>query len=138
MAISTVIYKGQLRTEAMHLPSENMIITDAPKDNHGKGEAFSPTDLVATALASCLLTIMGIVAQRHDWNIENTKAEVSKIMGENPRRIARIEVKITMPEQSKDFDAKTRQMLENAAKTCPVAQSLHEDLQQQIEFIYPS
>lgn len=138
MAISTVIYKGQLRTEALHLPSDNLIITDAPKDNHGKGEAFSPTDLVATALASCLMTIMGIVAQRHDWNIENTKAEVTKIMGENPRRIARIVVKITMPEQSKDFDAKTRQILENAALTCPVAQSLHPDLEQDIQFVYPA
>ena len=138
MATSTVIYKGQLRTEALHLASNNSIISDAPKDNHGKGEAFSPTDLVATALASCLLTIMGIVAQRNDWNIENTKADVTKIMAENPRRIASIQIIITMPIQSQDFDTKTRQILENAARTCPVAQSLHPDLQQDIQFVYPA
>ena len=102
---STVAYLGNLRTTATHLASEKIIITDAPVDNQGKGEAFSPTDLVATALASCLITIMGIKARDLEVDIEGTKAEVKKIMGTNPRRIVEIKtVQIRFPLQKRQFE----------------------------------
>ena len=132
--ISKVTYKGSLRTEAIHLQSGNSIITDAPIDNHGKGEAFSPTDLVATALASCMLTIMGIVANRNHVKINGTTAEIEKIMGANPRRINEIKINIRFNE---NFDKKTKRKLENAALTCPVSNSLSENLNESIKFIYP-
>ena len=132
--ISKVTYKGSLRTEAIHLQSGNSIITDAPIDNHGKGEAFSPTDLVATALASCMLTIMGIVANRNHLKINVTTAEIEKIMGANPRRINQIKINIRFNE---NFDKKTKRKLENAALTCPVSNSLSENLNESIKFIYP-
>ena len=132
--ISKVTYKGSLRTEAIHVQSGNTIITDAPIDNHGKGEAFSPTDLVATALASCMLTIMGIVANRNHLKINGTTAEIEKIMGANPRRINEIKINIRFNE---NFDKKTKRKLENAALTCPVSNSLSENLNESIEFIYP-
>ena len=132
--ISKVIYKGSLRTEAIHVQSGNTIITDAPIDNHGKGEAFSPTDLVATALASCMLTIMGIVANRNHLKINGTTAEIEKIMGANPRRINGIKISIRFNE---NFDKKTKRKLENAALTCPVSNSLNENLNESIKFIYP-
>ncbi len=131
---STVIYLGDLRTEATHLQSGNVILTDAPTDNQGKGEAFSPTDLVATALASCMLTIMGIVAKRHELAIEGAFIHVKKIMADNPRRIGAIDIIIEMPENN--FSDKERQLLENAAHTCPVSKSLSPDVQQNIEFIW--
>ena len=132
--ISKVTYKGSLRTEAIHVQSGNTIITDAPIDNHGKGEAFSPTDLVATALASCMLTIMGIVANRNHFKINGTIAEIEKIMGANPRRINEIKINIRFNE---NFDKKTKRKLENAALTCPVSNSLNENLNESIKFIYP-
>ena len=132
--ISKVTYKGSLRTEAIHVQSGNTIITDAPIDNHGKGEAFSPTDLVATALASCMLTIMGIVANRNHLKINGTTAEIEKIMGANPRRINEIKISIRF---NKNFDKKTKRKLENAALTCPVSNSLNENLNESIKFIYP-
>ncbi len=132
--ISKVTYKGSLRTEAIHVQSGNTIITDAPIDNHGKGEAFSPTDLVATALASCMLTIMGIVANRNHLKINGTTAEIEKIMGANPRRINEIKISIRFNE---NFDKKTKRKLENAALTCPVSNSLSENLKESIKFIYP-
>ena len=132
--ISKVTYKGSLRTEAIHVQSGNTIITDAPIDNHGKGEAFSPTDLVATALASCMLTIMGIVANRNHLKINGTTAEIEKIMGANPRRINGIKISIRFNE---NFDKKTKRKLENAALTCPVSNSLNENLNESIIFIYP-
>ena len=132
--ISKVTYKGSLRTEAIHVQSGNTIITDAPIDNHGKGEAFSPTDLVATALASCMLTIMGIVANRNHLKINGTTAEIEKIMGTNPRRINEIKINIRFNE---NFDKKTKRKLENAALTCPVSNSLSENLNESIKFIYP-
>tara|TARA_B100000073_G_C23728961_1_gene570171 strand:- start:7 stop:408 length:402 start_codon:yes stop_codon:yes gene_type:complete len=132
--ISKVTYKGSLRTEAIHVQSGNTIITDAPIDNHGKGEAFSPTDLVATALASCMLTIMGIVANRNHLKINGTTAEIEKIMGANPRRINEIKINIRFNE---NFDKKTKRKLENAALTCPVSNSLSENLNESIKFIYP-
>ncbi len=132
---STVTYLGNLRTTATHLASQNEFITDAPVDNHGKGEAFSPTDTVATALASCLLTIMGIKARDLKVDLTGTTASVNKVMGSNPRRI--IEIKIDVRFQ-KHFEPKTRKLLENAALTCPVSNSLHPDLIQNISFIWPS
>jgi uncharacterized OsmC-like protein len=137
MPTAVVVYMGDLRTEAQHIASQNNLITDAPVDNQGKGQAFSPTDLVATALASCMLTIMGIVAQRHELDIVGCRVEVEKIMGSNPRRISAIHVTLFMPAAAANFDAAQKQLLENAARTCPVAQSLSADLQQVIQFVYP-
>ena len=133
--ISKVVYKGDLRTEASHLQSGETIITDAPVDNEGKGEAFSPTDLLATALASCMLTIMGIVAKRDGINMEGATAEVEKIMASNPRRIGEIRLKISFAHPITDKD---QVKLERAAHTCPVSGSLHTELTESIEFIYPN
>jgi len=136
MATSIVYYPGELRTEATHLQSGNRIITDAPTDNHGKGEAFSPTDLVATALASCMLSVMGIVSMKDGITpIDGAKAEVLKVMYPDPRRIGEIHVRITMP--AKDFSDREKTIYERAAHTCPVAKSLHPDLKQVIEFVWP-
>lgn len=126
------IYKGDLRTTAVHLKSGDQLITDAPTDNRGKGEAFSPTDLVATALGTCILTIMGIKARDKDIDITGAKAEVNKVMASNPRRIAKLEVHITMP--PKDYTSKEKKILEAAAHHCPVGSSLHPDLEEIILF----
>ena len=132
--MSKVIYNGGLRTEAYHIQSGISILTDAPVDNQGKGEAFSPTDLVATALASCMLTIMGIVAERNDIELRGTTAEVEKIMGSAPRKIDQINVNILF---LKTFDKKSKHKLESAALTCPVSNSLNPSLKKSINFIYP-
>ncbi len=132
---STVTYLGALRTTSTHTASEKTMITDAPLDNHGKGAAFSPTDTVATALASCMITIMGIKARNLEIDLTETTAAVTKIMGVNPRRIVEIQVNLHFP---KSFDPKTQTLLERAALTCPVAQSLHPDLKQTISFHWPS
>ncbi len=134
MITSEVQYLGGLRTTAVHVKSNNEIITDAPVDNHGKGEAFSPTDLVATALASCMITIMGIKANTMEVDLEGTKAEVTKLMGTEPRRINEVQITIIM---NQNFDDKTKTILEKAALTCPVAKSLHPELKQTVEFLYP-
>lgn len=134
MKTSKITYPGNLRTEAVHLKSGSSIITDAPTDNNGKGEAFSPTDLLATSLGSCMLTIMGIVAQRHDINIEGTIIEITKVMEANPRRVGEIIVEFTMPKQ--DYTDKEKELLENAAHTCPVAKSLSAELKQTVIFNY--
>ena len=131
---SKVTYKGRLRTKALHIQSGNSIVTDAPVDNQGKGEAFSPTDLVATALASCMLTIMGIVAERNSIELKGTTAEVEKIMGTMPRKISEIKIKILF---NKNFDIKTKRKLESAALACPVSNSLNKNLEESIKFIYP-
>jgi uncharacterized OsmC-like protein len=128
--ISKVIYKGNLRTEATHLKSGNVIYTDAPTDNHGKGEAFSPTDLASTSLASCILTIMGIAANSHDINIEGTQADVEKIMTSDPRRIGKINITIKMPDH--EYSSKEKKILEAAAHHCPVALSLHDKTEENI------
>ena len=132
--ISRVEYKGELRTEAVHLKSGKTIITDAPIDNQGKGEAFSPTDLVATALGSCMITIMGIVAEREGIILNGTTAEVEKVMDTSPRRIGEVKIKIKFI-QKLNRDQKDK--LERAAKSCPVSGSLSENLKETIEFIYP-
>ena len=132
---SSVEYLGNLRTTATHLASEKIIITYAPVDNHGKGEAFSPTDLVATALASCLITIMGIKARNLEVDIDGTKAKVTKVMGTEPRRIVEVKIDVFFP---KSFDEKTQKILEKAGLTCTIANSLHPALNQRIRFIWPS
>jgi uncharacterized OsmC-like protein len=131
---SRVIYTGGLRTSAEHLKSGMKIITDAPTDNHGKGEAFSPTDLMATSLATCMLTVMGIACQSRNINIDGTVAEVTKIMAANPRRVAEIQVKLTFP--AMNYSDEEKKLLEHTARTCPVAHSLHPNLIQNITFAY--
>jgi len=133
MSTSKIIYKNNLRTEAQHIASGQKIITDAPLDNNGKGEAFSPTDLVATALASCMITIMAIAAEKNGINLLETSASVKKIMGTSPRTISDIVIEITM---SKDFALKDRKRLEKAALACPVHKSLHPDMNKEITFSY--
>lgn len=130
---SKVIYKGALRTEATHIRSGNTIITDAPTDNKGKGEAFSPTDLVVTALASCMLTIMGIKADEMNINIKDTSAEVKKIMTADPRRIAQVIIVINIPILANE---KIKNILEKAALTCPVDKSLSNSMIRDIKFIW--
>ena len=131
---STVRYLGDLRTEATHLLSGRTILTDAPPDNQGKGEAFSPTDLCATSLASCMLTLMGISARNHALDITGARAEVTKVMAPDPRRIARIEIKFTMPPQG--FSDVQQKILEKAARTCPVHFSLSEGLEEVLTFVW--
>mgnify|MGYP001318296554 FL=1 len=126
-------YLGNLRTSAIHIDSGSKISTDAPKDNHGLGETFSPTDMVCTALASCILTIMAIAVEKNDIDIKNTQAIVKKTMGNNPRRIAKIEIDIKFP---KEYDVKTKTILERAAYNCPVHHSLSESIEKKINFIY--
>lgn len=126
-------YMGDLRTEATHLQSSTMLITDAPLDNHGKGEAFSPTDLLSTALGGCMLTIMGIAARTHGFDIDGTTAETTKIMGTSPRRVVEIVISLTFP---REYSDKHRRIIEACAKECPVANSLHPDLKQTIIFNY--
>ena len=133
MTTSTVEYQGNLRTQALHLQSNNQIITDAPTDNHGKGEAFSPTDLLATSLASCMLTIIGIKAESMEIDVIGTKAEVTKTMAADPRRVSEVKVNIQF---AKGFDERTRKVLEAAALTCPVAKSIHPDIKQDVCFSY--
>ena len=133
MTTSTVVYQGELRTQALHLKSNNEIITDAPTDNHGKGEAFSPTDLLATSLASCMLTIMGIKAASMELDISGTKAEVTKVMAADPRRVSEVQVEIYF---SQSFDVRTQKVLEQAALSCPVAKSIHPDIKQAVQFHY--
>ena len=132
---SIVNYLGDLRTSAIHIASDKNIITDAPIDNQGKGEAFSPTDTVATALASCLLTIMGIKARDLNIDISKTTAEVAKIMASNPRRISEIQIKVNF---TKSYDKRIKKILEKVALACPVSNSLHPDLKQNILFNWPS
>jgi len=131
---STVTYQGNLRTAATHLRSGTDIITDAPTDNNGKGEAFSPTDLVATALASCMITIMGIKADNMDLNIDGVAASIVKIMASGPRRIQEIVIDVRMP--ANDYSDADKKTLERVAKTCPVALTLHPDTKQTIQFIW--
>lgn len=133
---STIIYKGDLRTEATHTRSGVTITTDAPVDNQGKGECFSPTDLLATSLGCCMVTIMGIAARTHGFNIDGTKIDVQKVMGTNPRRVVEVIIDLYFPQNN--YSAKELKLLEASAKECPVAQSLHPDLKQTIRFHFPN
>ena len=129
----TVVYRGELRCEATHGPSGTVLSTDAPVDNEGKGESFSPTDLVATALGACMLTIIGIVARRHEIDLVGTIVTVKKEMVTSPtRRIGRLPVTIRF---SRPLNPKQRTLLERAALTCPVHQSLHPDIDIPVEFV---
>jgi putative redox protein len=136
MLTSSIVYTGHLRTTATHELSGNTLITDAPPDNNGRGEAFSPTDLLATSLGSCMLTIMGIVAERHNIDITGTRVAVQKVMASAPRRVSEVHVDFELPAGS--YSEKDRQLLENAAHTCPVAMSLHPDIKQQVSFHWPA
>jgi len=130
---SQIIYKGNLRTEATHLQSNSIIETDAPTDNQGKGERFSPTDIVSTALGSCMLTIMGIKARDMEIDLEGTTIGVTKLMAANPRRISGVKLTFDFPE-ALVVDEKQQTILENAARTCPVAKSIHPDIEVDITF----
>jgi len=132
----TISYEGSLRCNATHGPSGTTICTDAPRDNHGKGESFSPTDLVATALGSCMLTIMGIVAQKHQIDLSGATVTVQKEMITQPvRRIGRLAVHFKIPAK---VTPEQRQMLENAAHTCPVHKSVHPDIEIPVTFEWKS
>lgn len=133
METAKVTYLGNLRTENEHLKSGNIFITDAPTDNQGKGEAFSPTDTVATGLANCMMTMMGIKAMAMNAELKGSFAMVTKTMAADPRRISKIEVVFEMPSM---LDAKTRKILENTANTCPVHFSLHPDIEKVVIFNY--
>lgn len=128
---SKVTYLGDLRTECLDLQSGNIFVTDAPVDNNGKGEAFSPTDSVATGLASCMMTVMGIKARDMAIEMKGTTATVDKIMAADPRRISRIEVTFNLPFS---VDEKSRTILERTANTCPVHYSLHPEIERVIIF----
>jgi len=131
---SKVIYRGDLRTEAEHIKSGTKIVTDAPVDNQGKGESFSPTDMVATALGSCMLTIMGIKARDKEIDIEGAEVETIKTMASDPRRISKIDIKLTMP--AKNYSEKDKKNLKAAAEACPVQRSLHTDMEIAINVIW--
>ncbi len=125
-------YVGELRTESTHLKSSNVIITDAPTDNNGKGNAFSPTDLVASALCSCMTTVMGICANKNQFDLPNSTAHITKVMTSHPRRISKIIVEINF--DSNNLSEQNIEKLIAVAKGCPVAQSLSSDLVQEVRF----
>ena len=133
MSTSKIVYRNNLRTESEHIASGEKIITDAPVDNNGKGEAFSPTDLVATALGSCMITIIAIAAEKNGLDISGTSASVKKVMSANPRMISDVIIEIKM---NKRISEKDRKRLEKAALACPVYKSLHPDMNKEIKFIY--
>lgn len=132
MPTITGTYLGDLRVEFTHVASGARLVTDAPVDNNGKGEGFSPTDLCATALASCAMTIIGIYGKRHDVDVSGTRIEVTKTMSADPRRIGRLEVVFDMPDRP--YTDKQKIMIERAAHTCPVHLSLHPDIEQVFTF----
>ena len=133
MVKSTIVYSGQLHCDLVHEPSGSKIQTDAPKDNEGRGEAFSPTDLVGAALGSCILTTMAIVAMRDGIELEGARATVEKTMNDKPRRIDQLAVAIQLPAT---LDANHRRKLEETAKHCPVHRSLHPDVKIPLVFTY--
>lgn len=127
-------YMGSLRTELHHIKSNNRIITDAPTDNNGKGEAFSPTDLLCASLASCMITIAGIAAQTHGFNIDGVNWEIIKTMGVNPRRVVEIGIKFNFPKNN--YSEKEMEIIKQAALNCPVAKSLSPEIKQIVEFVF--
>jgi uncharacterized OsmC-like protein len=127
-------YLGELRTEAVHVQSGKKIISDAPVDNKGKGEAFSPTDLLSASLGSCMMTLMGIAANTHSIDFKSADMKITKVMGSNPRKVAEVIIEINMGPIN--FNEREKQLLEKAALTCPVALSLHPDLKQTVLFNY--
>ncbi len=133
MATLKTEHKGDLRTEITHLQSGGKVITDAPLDNNGKGEFISPTDMVAGALGSCMLTLMDMAASRMGIELKGTELDITKVMASDPRRIGEIHIEFYFPF---DCDAKSKKILERAADTCPVAKSLHADIKQVISYHY--
>ncbi len=131
---STVVYEGDLRTTCTHLRSGNAFETDAPMDNNGKGERFSPTDLMTTSLASCMLTVMGIKAKSMGFDLNGVKTEVEKIMKADPRRVGGINITFHFPEALQNADPKTKQILKHTAETCPVQHSLHPDIEVNLDW----
>lgn len=129
-----ITYKGDLRCEAVHLKSGNTLITDAPPDNHGKGEAFSPTDLLCTSLACCMTTLMGITANEKGIILGKIDADIEKIMASDPRRVIKINIDLQI--EDKNYTDREKAILERSALTCPVAKSLHPDIEQHITFSY--
>lgn len=134
MTTIKTIYLGDLRTQNEHLQSGNKVITDAPTDNQGKGEFFSPTDMLATALGSCILTIMGIKARDNGIDIEGTQVDVTKVMASDPRRVAEVVMVFTFPK--KEYSDEDKKLVESVAGTSPVPLSLHPDLKQTISFVW--
>lgn len=133
MPTSIVKYTGNKNTKAIHIKSNSIIETDAPPDNNGKGEKFSPTDLLATSLASCMITIMSIIAEREHIPLE-AEAEVTKIMADQPRRVSEIQIELKL--KNFNYTERQKKILENATYTCPVAKSLHPDIKQKINIIW--
>ena len=134
MKTARVTYQGELRTQAEHLASGQTLFTDAPVDNHGKGESFSPTDLVATATLTCMITMMGITAQKNDIQMGQVEGEVEKVMTEGPRRISALHLTLHFTEHNLSDTDKT--LLENAALSCPVTRSLHPEIMINVKFAY--
>ena len=134
MATSKVEYLGDLRTKCTHLKSGVEIITDAPVDNNGKGDAFSPTDLLATAYASCLMTIVGIYCNTHDVTFEFCESEVTKTMGVDPRRVSRLDIYLDFSKNN--WDEKTQVKIQNVGEACPVAKSVDPEMEIEITYLF--
>ena len=130
----TVTYQGSLRNTAIHLRSGNTLTTDAPLDNNGKGEAFSPTDLLCTSLATCMITLMGITAESKGIVVGNISAEIEKVMASNPRRVSQIRIALQI--QNMNYSEREKTILEQAALSCPVAKSLNPEIVQEVSFRY--
>lgn len=128
METSRVTYTGDLRTEAVHVKSGQMFITDAPTDNQGRGEAFSPTDLLATSLGACAITVVGIAARTHGFSVDGTSIKITKIMASDPRRVGEVVVEMNFP--AVQYSEKQKQIIRHTINTCPVGQSLSPDLKQ--------
>ena len=131
---STVVYNGELRTTCTHLHSGNNFETDAPVDNNGRGERFSPTDLLATSLGTCMATVMGIKARSMGFDLNDIKIEVLKLMKADPRRVGGINLTFHIPEKLAVIDEKTKMILKNTAETCPVIKSIHPDIDVNIDW----
>jgi putative redox protein len=131
---STVVYTGELRTSCTHLRSGNSFETDAPVDNNGKGERFSPTDLLATSLGVCMITVMGIKARSMGFDLEGIKIDVEKIMKADPRRVGGINLFFDIPDKLRDIDEKAKQILIHTGNTCPVWQSIHPDIEVNVDW----
>lgn len=131
---STVVYNGDLRTTCTHLKSGSNFETDAPTDNNGKGERFSPTDLMATSLGTCMLTVMGIKARTMGFDLNDVKVDVLKIMKADPRRVGGIELTFHIPQALQSIDQKTKDIMRHTGETCPVAKSIHPDIEVKIDW----
>ncbi|MBL7762433.1 MAG: OsmC family protein [Chitinophagaceae bacterium] len=131
---STVVYNGELRTTCTHLQSGNHFETDAPVDNNGKGERFSPTDLLATSLGTCMITVMGIKARTMGFDLNDVKIEVLKIMKADPRRVGGINLTFHIPSKLVEIEEKTKTILKNTGETCPVIKSIHPDIEVNIDW----